>query len=380
MIRLYQKLIRPILFQMQPEQAHEQAMHVLKFASNSSILKSLVSDFCQPQKLSIELAGIHFPNPVGLAAGMDKNAVALPIWESLGFGFCEIGGITRHAQPGNPKPRMFRAPQTEALINRMGFNNDGLDSVARRLADWKSADAWPKAPVAINLGKSKITPLEEAPEEYGMLLQRLWTYGDLFVVNVSSPNTPDLRKLQQADALKTIIKALESVRTACVNEFPNQPSRPIFLKVDPDMPREALNEILDACLDSSLNGIVATNTTLSRPAPEQTDTERPLVYDEQGGLSGRPLKQRSTDLIRHIYEYTSGKLPIIGVGGIFNAQDAWEKICAGASLLQVYSGMVYQGPTLARSIVEGLSTQVARHSLKSIASAVGQKLPFKRED
>jgi dihydroorotate dehydrogenase len=309
---------------------------------------------------------------------MDKNAVALPIWESLGFGFCEIGGITRHAQPGNPKPRMFRAPQTEALINRMGFNNDGLDSVARRLADWKSADAWPKAPVAINLGKSKITPLEKAPQEYGMLLQRLWTYGDLFVVNVSSPNTPDLRKLQQADALKTIIKALESVRTACVNEFPNQPSRPIFLKVDPDMPREALNEILDACLDSSLNGIVATNTTLSRPAPEQTDTERPLVYDEQGGLSGRPLKQRSTDLIRHIYEYTSGKLPIIGVGGIFNAQDAWEKICAGASLLQVYSGMVYQGPTLARSIVEGLSTQVERHSLKSIASAVGQELPFKR--
>lgn len=379
MIWLYQHLIRPILFQMQAEQAHEQALNMLQIASRSSVLKSLVSDFCNAPKLTTRVCDLHFPNPLGLAAGMDKNAIALPVWESLGFGFCEIGGITRHAQPGNPKPRMFRAPQTEALINRMGFNNDGLESVTQRLADWKSQDAWPKAPVAINLGKSKITALEEAPEEYGMLLQTLWPYGDLFVVNVSSPNTPDLRKLQHVDALKTIINTLESVRSACLKQSPQLPTRPIFLKLDPDMPREALNDILDACMDSSLNGIVATNTTLSRPEPDNPEMERPSVYDETGGLSGRPLRQRSTELIHHIYSYTQAKLPIIGVGGIFDAQDAWEKIGAGASLLQVYSGMVYQGPTLARSIVEGLSSQMERHSLTSIASAVGRELPFKEE-
>ena len=311
---------------------------------------------------------------------MDKNAVALPIWESLGFGFCEIGGITRHAQPGNPKPRMFRAPQTEALINRMGFNNDGLESVTQRLAEWKSQQTWPKAPVAINLGKSKKTPLEEAPEEYGMLLETLWPYGDLFVINVSSPNTPDLRKLQHVDALKTIINTLESVRSTCLKQLPQLPTRPIFLKLDPDMPREALNDILEVCMDSSLNGIVATNTTLSRPEPDKPGIDRPSIYDEMGGLSGRPLRQRSTDLIRHIYSYTQAKLPIIGVGGIFSAQDAWEKIGAGASLLQVYSGMVYEGPTLARSVVEGLSSQLERHSLANITLAVGRELPFKEAD
>lgn len=377
---IYQQLIRPILFQMQAEQAHEQALRVLSFASKSPILKALVSDFCTGPKLPIQVCDIPFPNPLGLAAGMDKNAVALPIWESLGFGFCEIGGITRHAQPGNPKPRMFRAPQTEALINRMGFNNEGLESVAQRLTGWKSNEAWPKAPVAINLGKSKITPLEEAPEEYAVLLQQLWLYGDLFVVNVSSPNTPDLRKLQHVDALGHIIKALESAKAVCLKETPTLPSRPIFLKVDPDMPREALDDILDTCVESSLNGIVATNTTLSRPEPEKAGMERPAVYDEQGGLSGRPLRQKSTDLIRHIYSHTQGKLPIMGVGGVFDARDAWEKIGAGASLVQVYSGMVYQGPTLARSIVEGLSTQIERHSLTSIASAVGRELPFRTGD
>lgn len=375
----YQHLIRPILFQMQAEQAHEQALQLLQVASGSPTLMALASDFCASPKLPTQVCDIQFPNPLGLAAGMDKNAVALPFWECLGFGFCEIGGITRHAQPGNPKPRMFRAPQTQALINRMGFNNDGLDSVAQRLAGWKSGNAWPKAPVAINLGKSKITPLEEAPQEYGMLLQRLWAYGDLFVVNVSSPNTPDLRKLQHVDALSGIINELESVRANCRKETPTLPNRPIFLKVDPDMPREALDEILNTCVDSSLDGIVATNTTLSRPAPEAPGAERPQIYDENGGLSGRPLKQRSTDLIRHIYSHTRGKLPIIGVGGIFNAEDAWEKIGAGASLLQAYSGMVYQGPTMARSIIEGLTTQVEHHSLPSIGSAVGRELPFLKE-
>jgi len=199
-------------------------------------------------------------------------------------------------------------------------------------------------------------------------------------VNVSLPNQPDLRKLQHVAALKKIINTVDSGRSACLKQSSQRPTRPIFLKLDPDMPREALNDILDACMDSSLDGIVATNTTLSRPEPDSPEMERPSVYDEMGGLSGRPLRQRSTDLIRHIYSHTQAKLPIIGVGGIFDAQDAWEKIGAGASLLQIYSGMVYQGPTLARSIVEGLSSQMERHSLTSIASAVGKELPFRTED
>ena len=231
---LYQKLIRPVLFQTQAEQAHEFTLRLLTTPAKSSTLSGLLQSFCGSPQLETSIRHIIFPNPVGLAAGMDKNAIALPVWEKLGFGFCEIGGITGDEQPGNPKPRMFRSPIDQAIINRMGFNNDGLEKVATRLADWKASGQWPSSPIAINLGKSKMTPLEEAPDEYAQLLKSLWAYGDFFVVNVSSPNTPDLRKLQQADALKQILQTLNKTQVSLEKIHAKLPNRPIFLKIDPD--------------------------------------------------------------------------------------------------------------------------------------------------
>ena len=372
---LYQNLIRPVLFQLPAEQAHEHALSMLISTTKSQSLSSLLQSYCGTPLLETYIGPIRFPNPLGLAAGMDKNATALPVWENLGFGFCEIGGITGNEQPGNPKPRMFRAPTDQAIINRMGFNNDGLHKVATRLADWKTSGRWPSSPVAINLGKSKTTPLEEAPREYARLLESLWAYGDFFVVNVSSPNTPDLRKLQQSDALKEVLHVLNQTQVSLQKTHADLPYRPIFLKIDPDMPQKNLDTVIDTVIDSSLEGIVATNTTLARPDASNRP-DYPHVFSETGGMSGRPLKQRSTDLIRHIYSRAEGKLTIIGVGGIFNAQDAWEKIGAGASLVQTYSGMVYEGPGMARSIVEGLRDQVELQGLNSIQEAVGKELKY----
>lgn len=372
---IYRHLIRPVLFQMQAEQAHEKAIHLLRVVLRYKSLSDFISHLFSSPLLPTTIENLHFSNPLGLAAGMDKNAVALPVWQKLGFGFCEIGGITGQEQPGNPKPRMFRAPKDQSIINRMGFNNDGLEKVLETLKDWKTCNQWPSSPVAINLGKSKTTPLDEAPQEYAQLLESLWAYGDFFVVNVSSPNTPDLRKLQHIDALKKVFQALNHSITKLEDAYPNTPRRPIFLKIDPDMSKENLDDIIDTVLESGISGIVATNTTLSRPAPERQGNH-PDVYAEKGGMSGKPLQQRSTDLIRHIYSRTTGKLAIIGVGGIFKAEDAWEKIAAGATLIQAYSGMVYEGPGMARSIVEGLSEQLEIHGLNSIEEAVGKELPY----
>jgi dihydroorotate dehydrogenase len=372
---LYKNLMRSVLFQWQAEQAHEYVMKLLTIAGKSPTLSSLIHSFCECPYLKTSVKHIHFPNPLGLAAGMDKNAIALPVWEKLGFGFCELGGITCHEQPGNPKPRMFRSPSDQAIVNRMGFNNDGLEKVVNRLSDWESSGHWPSSPVAINLGKSKVTPLDEAPNEYAQLLESLWKYGDFFVVNVSSPNTPDLRKLQQTDALKEVLQALTQKQISLHKTHADLPKRPIFLKIDPDMPQDSLDQVIDTVLDSALEGIVATNTTLARPdATNRSDY--PKAFSETGGMSGRPLRERSTDLIRHIYSRTKGKITIIGVGGIFNARDAWEKIGAGASLVQAYSGMVYEGPGMARSIVEGLRDQVELHGLNTIQDAVGKELDY----
>lgn len=375
---LYKKLVRPVLFQTLAEQAHNHSLKLLSDAAKSDALMNMMESFAGSPPLKTNLQHIHFPNPLGLAAGMDKNGIALPVWEKLGFGFCEIGGITGHQQPGNPKPRMFRAPSDLAIINRMGFNNEGLEKTIKKLAHWKTKGQWPYSPVAINLGKSKITPLDEAPEEYLQLLAALWPYGDFFVVNVSSPNTPDLRKLQQSEALREILQALQQGQNSLQKEHPKLPKRPIFLKIDPDMSRSNLDEIIDVVQGSALEGIVATNTTLSRPETKDRPNY-PHIYSESGGMSGKPLKKRSTEIIRHIYTRTKGELSIIGVGGIFNARDAWEKIGAGASLIQVYSGMVYEGPSMARSIIEGIRGQMELHGFNSIQDIVGKELEFIEE-
>ena len=325
--------------------------------------------------LPIDLFGLRFPNPVGLAAGMDKSAGALPIWEKLGFGFCELGGVTWHPQPGNPKPRIFRAIEDEALVNRMGFNNPGAEAMAAILATWKKSGQWPSHPVGINLGKSKITPLEKAANDYARSFAALRNLADFFVVNVSSPNTPNLRRLQDRTALDEILAAIQERNGRPDTAFKSGTNsatavpRPVLVKIAPDLAFEAVDEILELAAKRSLAGIIATNTSIDRPRVDGSGCQK--IYCESGGLSGRPLRHRSTEMIRHVYRQSKGVLPIIGVGGIFEASDALAKIFAGASLLQIYTGLIYQGPTVAREIVRGLAAELSRRGYSSLNEAVG---------
>ena len=364
----YRHLIRPVLFRQDSETIHNRILGGLNFASKIPLLPGVLSAFYQSQELPVEAFGLRFPNPIGLAAGMDKQAAAVPIWEKLGFGFCELGGVTRHPQPGNPQPRMFRCVPDQALINRMGFNNPGADALADRLAAWKKSGNWPKHPVAMNLGKSKVTPLNEAALDYAYSFKVLWPFVDFFVVNVSSPNTPGLRQLQDRGALDEILAALAETNLSRSRELA-MPLKPVLVKVSPDLTFEALDELLQVVLDRKLSGIVATNTTISRPKSENSIQNE--VYQQEGGLSGKPLKERSTEVIRHIRKHTSGNLPIIGVGGIMGAQDAWDKISAGACLLQTYTGFVYEGPGLIHNLVDGLRKRLAARGLTSLTQAVG---------
>lgn len=363
---LYRNAVRPVLFRQDAEQIHNRTMHALGRLSRNSLALDILRSFLGAPPLPVDLFGLRFPNPIGLAAGMDKNAEAVPAWESMGFGFTELGAATWHPQPGNPAPRVFRAIPEEAIVNRMGFNNLGAEAIAQALADWRASGRWPKHPVGMNLGKSKVTPLDKAPEDYANSFKVLRPHLDFFVVNVSSPNTPNLRQLQDKSALNDIFAALQQV-----NEAPDSPTprKPILVKVAPDLSFEALDEILELVEPRQIAGIVATNTTISRPASNDPDVQR--VYAETGGLSGRPLRIRSTEVIRHLYRRSQGKLPIIGVGGIFTAEHAWEKITAGASLIQVYTGYVYQGPWMIRRLVQGLSDQLASHGFASLHEAVG---------
>ena len=373
----YRRLVRPAFFKQDPEAVHTTTMRWLSRVSRSALASEVVESLCGAPLLPVELFGLHFPNPVGLAAGMDKSAEAVPAWKSLGFGHTELGAVTWHAQPGNDKPRIFRSPPTEAIINRMGFNNPGAKSVAEELLHWRTLDRWPAHPVGINLGKSKITPLPEAPQDYADSFRALWALADFFVVNVSSPNTPNLRQLQDRTALNEILAALQQVNQDMVREAnrnrsadgPTQP-KPILVKVAPDLTVNALDEILELALDRHLAGLVATNTTIARP-----QSSNPLVqqiYTQTGGLSGKPVRERSTEVIRHLHRQSRGALPIIGVGGIFNVEDAWEKITAGASLIQLYTGFIYEGPTLPRRIVKGLAEKLRERGMKSLTEAVGK--------
>jgi dihydroorotate dehydrogenase len=375
---IYRHAVRPGLFKQDAEGAHDFALKKLSGASHSDLAGKIIGTFFAAPELPVELFGLKFPNPVGLAAGLDKHAAAVPIWEKLGFGFCELGGVTWHAQPGNPQPRMFRAVADEAIINRMGFNNSGAEAMAQKLAGWKKSGRWPQHPVGINLGKSKIMPLEKAAEDYANSFRLLRDFADFFVVNVSSPNTPGLRQLQDKAALDEIFAALQEAQKS--DEWrvtgdelsvgkASHPVKPILVKVAPDLSFEALDEILELTTPRAVAGIVATNTTITRP-PASTPALQ-AVYTETGGLSGRPLRARSTEIIRHLYKQTGGKLPIIGVGGIFSAGDAWEKITAGASLVQIYSGLVYEGPGLTKVIVTGLREKLHETGGKHLREAVG---------
>jgi len=377
----YRKLVRPFLFEQDEEQAHERALGLLGMASQSEFTGKILHSFFAAPELPVELFGLKFPNPAGLAAGMDKSAAAVPIWEKLGFGFCELGGVTWHKQPGNPRPRMFRAVEDGAIINRMGFNNPGAEAVAQNLAGWKRLGRWPKHPVGINLGKSKITPLEKSAEDYANSFRVLRELADFFVVNVSSPNTPGLRQLQDKAALDEILEAIQGINVAASRKSAanistqqstallRDAATPILVKVAPDLSFDALDEILELAVTRNIAGVVATNTTTARPQTDDSYLQR--IYAQAGGLSGKPLRARSTEIIRHIFKQTNGKLPIIGVGGIFSADDAWEKITAGASLVQIYTGLVFEGPGLTKQIVAGLREKLEMAGMKNLQEAVG---------
>ena len=356
---IYRNCLRTLLFRQESETAHNRVLKGLSIASRFPVLPVLTDCLYGAPDLPVEFAGLRFSNPIGLAAGMDKSAAAVPMWERLGFGFTELGGVTRHAQPGNDTPRMFRAAADRALVNRMGFNNPGAEAFANSLSKWRARDNWPNHPIGINLGKSKITPLEKAAEDYAFSFRTLQELADFFVVNVSSPNTPNLRKLQDKSALDEILKTLRTVNS----------EKPLLIKIAPDLTPKAIDEVLDLTANHSLAGIVATNTTIERP--DTNDVQCKKTYTETGGLSGAPLCQRSTEIIAHIHKQTSGKLPIIGVGGIFTAEDAWGKITAGASLLQVYTGLVYEGPSIAGDIVRGLISRMEKEGVLSLEEVVG---------
>ena len=393
---LYRKVLRPALFTHDAEEIHGRTIHGLAWASRHEMVCDAAETFLGTFKLPVTCFGLRFPNPVGLAAGMDKNAEAVPAWEALGFGFSELGGVTWHPQPGNPMPRIFRAIPEEAIVNRMGFNNEGATALAERLSAWRQSGRWPKHPVGINLGKSKIAPLESAAEDYANSFKALRDLADFFVVNVSSPNTPNLRQLQDKKALDEILLALQELNglkprvqnewvmatsmtprnslatvPAIDHELPitDEKSKPILVKVAPDLSFDALDEILQLAGPRQIAGIVATNTTIARPPTN--DPNSLVAYAETGGLSGKPLRERSTEIIRHLYRQTRGKLPIIGVGGVFDADGAWEKITAGASLIQVYTGLVYEGPGLPKAIVNGLRERLSVNGFTDLAQAVG---------
>ncbi|MDQ2658786.1 MAG: quinone-dependent dihydroorotate dehydrogenase [Verrucomicrobiota bacterium] len=332
----YQALVRPLLFSLAPESAHHLAIKALRFASEHSFFLRSLNGF-QPPAKPVTTFGLTFPNPVGLAAGFDKNAVALPAWAALGFGFVELGTVTAKAQPGNPPPRIFRYPAQAALINRLGFNNDGADAVAARLTRLRARGAWPDIPIGVNLGKSKVTPLENAAEDYVYSFRRLREFADYVVLNVSSPNTPGLRDLQAHAALTDLLRAIRAE---------NQTSRkPILLKIAPDLALPDLEQIITVCEENEIAGFVATNTTLDHSAI-------PASADQVGGLSGPPVREKSTAFVRHLRERT--QLPVIGVGGICDAATAREKFEVGATLVQIYTGYIYRGPGLIREIVRGL--------------------------
>jgi dihydroorotate dehydrogenase len=275
--------------------------------------------------------GLNFRHRIGIAAGLDKNGVALPAWEALGFSFVEIGTVTAQAQPGNPRPRIFRYPKERALINRLGFNNDGAEVIANRLAHLRERGGWPGIPVGINIGKSRVTPIERAVEDYLFSFRKLRGEADYVALNVSSPNTPGLRELQGSQRLDELLRAINTERG----------NLPLLVKIAPDLEPAALDELVSVCESNNISGIIATNTTLDHSA---------IARDEEGGLSGAPLQKKSTAIIRQIA--TKTKIPIIGCGGIFDADSAREKIEAGATLLQIYTGFIFRGPRLVRELAK----------------------------
>jgi dihydroorotate dehydrogenase len=332
----YERLVRPLLFSLDAEAAHHLTIALLRTASHVDVALRALEIF-QPRPKPEVLFGVRFPNPIGLAAGLDKDGVAIPAWAALGFGFIEIGTVTAKSQAGNPKPRIFRFPERQALVNRLGFNNDGADVIAGRMHKLRESGRWPAVPVGINIGKSKATPLGEAADDYLYSFRLLREFADYITLNVSSPNTPGLRELQGPAALSQLLRAIR-------DENSKNP-KPVLVKIAPDLSSNELEELIATCEENEIGGIIATNTTLDH-------SSIPSARDQQGGLSGAPLREKSTAVVRTIAARST--IPVVASGGISDAESAREKFAAGARLLQIYTGYIYRGPRLLREIMESV--------------------------
>ncbi len=353
---LFDRIVRPALYRLHrhdAEAVHERTVRVLARVGASGPVTAALRRYYRVDD-PCTVFGIRFPNRLGLAAGMDKDGRALNAWSALGFGFVEVGTVTRHAQPGNPRPRLFTLEASDAVLNRMGFNNAGAAALARRLA----ADGTPDIPLGISIGKSKVTPVEDAISDYRESLVTLYPYADYVAINVSSPNTPGLRTLQDRGALTELLTELSRASRDLAMASGRGPV-PLLVKVAPDLSFDALAELLGVCLEHDVSGLIATNTTLSRDGLAPADTR---LATEPGGLSGRPLAPRSVEVVRFVHDQVGDSLPIIGVGGIGGPDDALRMLDAGASLLQVYSAFALHGPAVVKRINSRLSRrQAARH-------------------
>ena len=360
---LYKNVVRPLLFLGDPEKTHEQTLVLLsKIGSLEGVLAQVFS--VTDERLRVTLGSLNLCNPVGLSAGFDKNGIAIKTWPGFGFGFIEIGAVTAMAQPGNPAPRLFRLPKDHALINRLGFNNEGAEVVAARLESLRRRGELSRIPLGVNIGRSKIVATKDAVADFLLTFERLFAYGDYFTLNVSSPNTPQLRDLQEKSLLANLLAAIQAKNRELAERYACS-RKPVFVKIAPDMEFSQVDEIIGVAHDHEAGGIIATNATaflrdrlLSR-------------VDEPGGLSGKPLRAKATAFVRHVYRSSGGRLPVIGAGGIFTAEDAYEKIKAGASAVQIYTGFVYEGPAAVKRINRGLVRLIERDGFKNIGEAVG---------
>ncbi len=341
---IYTQLLRPLLFQMDPEKVHHLSMSMLQLTVQTPVLRdALFAGLAlRDSQLEREVFGLKFINPVGLAAGFDKDALLAHRWKYLGFGFVEVGTVTPRPQGGNPKPRLFRLPKDSAVINRMGFNNQGVEAMARRL---EGVDRG-KVILGANIGKNKDTPNEEAVNDYLMCFDRLFDLVDYFVVNVSSPNTPGLRSLQEKEPLTRLLLTLQDKNQS--KAYP----KPLLLKIAPDLNKNQLDDILVVARESQLSGLIATNTTISRDS--LSSSKQTVTQVGAGGLSGKPLTEAAQEVLSYLAQELKGEIPLIGVGGIMQGQDAVERLEAGASLIQVYTGFVYQGPSFVRQLLKAI--------------------------
>lgn len=351
------------------ESAHQLALWFLRIAGDFAPARAVVQSMAMPpaQNMAIEALGLHFDHPLGLAAGFDKEGHALRGLQALGFSFVEMGTVTPHPQPGNARPRLFRLTEDRALINRLGFPSRGKEEAARNLARFRRIVA--HFPVGVSLGKNKETPLQEAFRDYEQALEATYGAGDFFVINMSSPNTPELRRLQSNEFLSDLLAALYEKIEALSYRSSSGLVKPLLVKIAPDLEWAEIDTLLDLCLQHKIAGIVATNTTLDRKGLKNRN------QDEMGGLSGAPLNYRSTEIIRHIARHTGSRLTVIGVGGIFSGDDIWEKMDAGAHLVQAYTGFVYEGPLFVRKVLAQLQKRMRQEGVAHLRDIIGSRKP-----